>query len=42
MQKIGKPSLQEIGGEVSSRAREVFKATGVHPGEDIKVGGGVY
>jgi len=42
MQKIGKPSRQEISGEVSGWAREVFKQTRVHLGEDIEVGGRVY
>jgi putative transposase len=41
MQKTGKPSRQKVGSEVSGRAREVFKAAGMYPGQDIEVGSGV-
>jgi hypothetical protein len=41
MQKTGKPSRQKAGSEVSGRAREVFKAAGMYPGQDIEVSGGV-
>lgn len=41
MQKTGKPSRQKVGGEVSGRAREVFKTAGMYPGQDIEVSSGV-
>jgi hypothetical protein len=41
MQKTGKPSRQKVGSEVSGRAREVFKAAGVYPSQDIEVSSGV-